>query len=241
MLNQEDSMMKAWILDHPGGELRFKDVPMPAVRPGSVLVRIEASVLMTYMKAYVEGRLPGYNAPKTDFTPGGNGVGVITAVGKNVWHLRPGQRVVISPHLVAGENVEEPAQFLLGVTALGPGAEAMQADWSDGTLAEYALLPKAMATVVQGLDHLSSTELAATMRFIVPYGGLLRGRLAPGETLIVMGASGAYGSAAARGCLPSAAPCRQSRFARPALNSNANIPARCAPCRDGRCALGEGL
>jgi hypothetical protein len=51
-------------------------------------------------------------------------------------------------------------------------------------------------TVVQGLDHLSSIELAATRRFIVPYGGLLRGRLAPGETLIVVGASGAYGSAA---------------------------------------------
>jgi alcohol dehydrogenase len=190
--------MKAWILDHPGGELRLKDVPIPAVRPGSVLVRIEASVLMTYMKAYVAGRLPVYNMPKTAFTPGGNGVGVITAVGKDVWHLKPGQRVIISPRLVAAENVEDPAQFLLGVTAVGPVAEAMQADWPDGTLAEYALLPKATVTAVQGLDHLSSIELAATMRFIVPYGGLLRGRLAPGETLIVVGASGAYGSAAVR-------------------------------------------
>src|SRR5262249_31773578 len=33
-------------------------------------------------------------------------------------------------------------------------------------------------------------------RFAVPYGGLLRGRLAAGETLIVTGATGAYGSAA---------------------------------------------
>jgi alcohol dehydrogenase len=191
-------MMKAWILDHPGGELKLKDVPIPTVRPGSVLVRIEASVLMTYMKAYVEGRLPVYNMPKSPFTPGGNGVGVITAVGKDVWHLKPGQRVVISPHLAAQENVADPAQFLLGVTAVGPVAEAMQADWPNGTLAEYALLPKATVTVVAGLDHLTSTELAATMRFIVPYGGLLRGRLAPGETLIVVGASGAYGSAAVR-------------------------------------------
>jgi alcohol dehydrogenase len=33
-------------------------------------------------------------------------------------------------------------------------------------------------------------------RYIVPFGGLLRGRLAAGETLVVTGASGAYGSAA---------------------------------------------
>jgi alcohol dehydrogenase len=33
-------------------------------------------------------------------------------------------------------------------------------------------------------------------RFIVPFGGLLRGRLAAGETLVVNGATGAYGTAA---------------------------------------------
>ena len=75
---------------------------MPTVRPGGILMRIEASVLMTYMKAYVEGRLSVYNVPKTEFTPGGNGVGIVTAVGKNVWHVKPGQRVVISSQLEAG-------------------------------------------------------------------------------------------------------------------------------------------
>lgn len=33
-------------------------------------------------------------------------------------------------------------------------------------------------------------------RYIVPFGGLLRGRLAAGETLIVTGATGAHGTAA---------------------------------------------
>jgi alcohol dehydrogenase len=191
-----DDMMKAWQLDRLGGRLRLDDVPMPEVRPGSVLVRMQASVLMTYMKPYVEGLLPVYKAPKTEFTPGSNGVGIVTAVGKDVWHVKPGQRVVVSSHLLAGENVEDPAQFLLGVTAFGPIAEAMQADWPNGTLAEYALLPKATVTPVEGLDHLSANDLAVTMRFIVPFGGLLRGRLAAGETLVVVGAAGAYGSAA---------------------------------------------
>jgi alcohol dehydrogenase len=190
--------MKGWKLDRLGGRLRFDEVAMPEVRPGSVLVRVEASVLMTYMKPYVEGKLPVYNAPKTEFTPGGNAVGVVTGVGKDVWHVKPGRRVVISSHVTAGENVEDPAQFLLGVTAMGPLAEAMQADWPNGTLAEYALLPKSAVTPVDGLDTLSSVELATTMRFIVPFGGLLRGRLAASETLIVVGAAGAYGSAAVR-------------------------------------------
>jgi D-arabinose 1-dehydrogenase-like Zn-dependent alcohol dehydrogenase len=54
-------------------------------------VRIEASALMSYLKAYVEGKLPMYNPPKGAFTPGANGVGVVHAVGRNLWHLKPGQ------------------------------------------------------------------------------------------------------------------------------------------------------
>jgi alcohol dehydrogenase len=150
------------------------------------------------MKPYVEGKLPAYSAPKMEFIPGGNGVGVIAEVGRDVWHLKPGHRVVISSHVLAGENVEEPGQFLLGVTAVGEAAKAMQADWPDGTLAEYVVLPKSAVTPVTGLNDYSAVELAATMRFIVPFGGLLRGRLAAGETLVVVGGGGAYGSAAVR-------------------------------------------
>src|SRR5277367_4309555 len=62
--------MKAWRLDRLGGELRFEDVPMPEVRPGSILVRIEASTLMSYIKPYVAGRLPSYHVPAGGFTPG---------------------------------------------------------------------------------------------------------------------------------------------------------------------------
>jgi hypothetical protein len=66
--------MKAWQLDRLGGTLSFNDVPVPEPRPGSVLVRIEAQAPMSYMKDYVEGKLPMYNPPKGAFTPGGNGV-----------------------------------------------------------------------------------------------------------------------------------------------------------------------
>ena len=50
--------MKAWRLDRLGGTLRLEDMPIPEPRPGGIVVRIEASALMSYLKAYVEGRLP---------------------------------------------------------------------------------------------------------------------------------------------------------------------------------------
>jgi alcohol dehydrogenase len=187
--------MKAWQLERLGGELRFADVRVPEPRPGSVLVRIEASSLMSYLKPYVEGKLPFYNPPPGPFTIGTNGVGVVEAVGRDVWHLKPGQRVVLSSHFVAPENVDDPAQILIGLTA-GAGAEAVMADWPDGTLAEYALMPVEAVTPVEGLDHIEAAQLAAIGRCIIPYGGLLRGRLAAGETLVVNGATGAYGTAA---------------------------------------------
>jgi alcohol dehydrogenase len=188
--------MKAWELEKLGGALRLIDKPIPEARPGSVVVRMEASSLMSYMKSYVEGKLPIYQAPSKPFIPGGNGVGRVHAVGPDVWHLKPGQRVVVSSHVVAQENVAEPGQFLLGVTAVGAVAENMQRDWADGTLAEYALLPATTVTPIEGLDDRDAASLATSMRYVVPYGGLLRGRLAAGETLVVSGATGAYGTAA---------------------------------------------
>ena len=98
--------MKAWQLERLGGELRFNSVRTPEPRPGSALVRIEASALMSHLKAYVEGKLPVYNPPPGPFTIGTNGVGVVEAVGRDVWHLKPGQRVVLSSHFVAAENVD---------------------------------------------------------------------------------------------------------------------------------------
>jgi alcohol dehydrogenase len=188
--------MKAWRLNKLGGELSLESIEKPKVRAGTVLVRIEASALMSYMKPFVEGKLSAYHAPPGPFTPGGNGIGIIEAVGPDVWHLKPGQRVVISSNLVTSENVAVPGQILLGVTAFGPVAEKIQADWPDGTLADYTLLPVETVTRIEGLDQLASTQLAVSMRYIVPYGGLLRGRLAAGENVVVTGATGAHGSAA---------------------------------------------
>lgn len=187
--------MKAWKLDYLGGKLAFVDAPIPDARPGSVLIRVETQSLMSYLKPYVEGALKAYRAP-VDFIPGGNAIGVIEAVGSDVWHLKKGQRVVASSHLVARENVVEPGQILIGVTSPGGVGDALQRSWKDGTLAEYALFPAQSVTPIEGFEDDDLSQLTAITRCIVPYGGLVRGRLAAGETVIINGATGAYGAAA---------------------------------------------
>ena len=187
--------MKAWRLTMAGGSFRLEDVPDPVPRPGAVIVRVHAAPLVSYLRAYVSGTLPGYHPPEETFTPGTNAVGVIEQVGPGVYGLTPGQRVLVSGHLTAAENVPEPAQALLAMTA-EPASAALLEDWRDGTLAELVAVSAAAVTPVPaGLGSVPSTQLAAVIRCLVPYGGLLRGRLAAGETAIVSGATGAFGTA----------------------------------------------
>src|SRR5207247_10429324 len=134
--------------------------------------RVEASALMSYLEAYVEGKLPVYNPPPGPFTIGTNGVGVVEAVGRDVWHLKPGQRVVLSSHFVAAENVEDPAQILIGLTA-SPDAAQVLADWPAGTLAEYALMPVEALTPADGVDDFDSTPRATIRRLSIPFGRVL--------------------------------------------------------------------
>jgi len=189
------TQMKAWTLDGLGGPLAFVERAVPEVRPGSVLVRVEAAALLSYQEDYVAGRLLHYSPPSGPFVIGTSAVGTIAAIGRDVWHLEVGHRVMISPHYIARENVDDPAQLLLGLTAYGAG-KRIQADWRDGMFAELALVPKEVVTPIVGLDDLDAATLCAATRPIVPFGGLLRGRLAVGETVVITGATGAFGSAA---------------------------------------------
>ena len=90
---------------------------------------------------------------------------------------------MLSPHFVAQEDVDEPAQILIGLTAMGDSSTPMQADWPHGTLGEYALMPAACVITAEDLDHVGAAQLAVVSRFSVPFGGLLRGRLAAGDVL----------------------------------------------------------
>jgi alcohol dehydrogenase len=75
-----------------------------------------------------------YNPPKEAFIADGNGVGIVHAIDRDVWHLKMDQHVMLSSHFTAAENIKDPVQILIGVTALRPDVEKVQADWRNGTL-----------------------------------------------------------------------------------------------------------
>jgi len=189
--------MRAWRWHGPG---RWSLDAIPALQPrrGAVVVGIEGAMVLSYARQVLDGTM-GYALPPAPFTPGTNAVGRVLAVGKGVYHLRPGQRVYISPHLVAGERVADPAQLLAGLTAMGAdeASLALQRDWPHGVHAEQAEAPAGAVTPLDGLETAPAAQLAVLGKFLVPFGGLLRGGLQPGETLVVNGASGAFGSAGA--------------------------------------------
>jgi alcohol dehydrogenase len=63
-------------------------------------------------------------------------------------------------------------------------------------LREMAEFPASTLIALDGLEDVDAARLAVLGKFSVPFGGLRRGRLSAGETVVVNGASGYFGSAA---------------------------------------------
>jgi alcohol dehydrogenase len=187
---------KAWRL-HAHNDLRFDDVATPKTAPDGVLVRIEAGMVLSYMGRVLSGAVP-YSLPPMPFVPGTNAIGRVIAAGEHVTHVRHGDRVFLSPHLRGDVPDREPPQILIGLTATvtSDAALALQARWRDGVFAEIAHWPAACVTPLTGLDDRPASELIGLAKLIVPFGGLQRARLRGGQTIIVNGASGYFGSGA---------------------------------------------
>jgi alcohol dehydrogenase len=185
---------KAWRL-HAHNDLRFDEVETPKPAADGVLVRIEAGMVLSYIG--LSGSVP-YSLPPMPFVPGTDAIARVIAAGDNVGHVRSGDRVFLSPHLRGDVPDPEPPQILIGLTAMvtTPAALKMQMHWRDGVFAEIAHWPAACATPLVTLDERPATELIGLAKLIVPFGGLQRGGLRGGHTIIVNGATGYYGSGA---------------------------------------------
>ncbi len=187
---------KAWRL-HAHNDLRFDDVETPKPAPDGVLLRIEAGMVLSYMGRVLSGQMP-YSLPPLPFVPGTNAIGRVIATGENVSHVRTGDRAFLSPHLRGDVPDGEPPQILIGLTSIAPTSAglALQTRWRDGVFAEIAHWPAACVTPLFDMDDKPATELIGLAKLIVPFGGLQRTGLRGGETIIVNGATGYFGSGA---------------------------------------------
>lgn len=144
--------MKAAVVGNFKERLEIKDVPVPEVGQGEVLVKIHAcGVCHTDLHA-AHGDWPV--KPKMPLIPGHEGVGVIEKVGENVTNVKVGDRVGI-PWLYSACG--ECEYCLSGRETLCPNQ--LNAGYSvDGAYAEYCKAPALYVTKIP--DALSFKEAA---------------------------------------------------------------------------------
>ena len=188
--------MKAARLYEVGSPLKVEDVPEPKLRSGGVIVKILSSHVPNFMSGIISGALNYYVLP-LPFTPGAGAIGIVEAVADDVFGLEVGQKVFCDINMSSKTIGTPPDNILIGITALTPDSKPLQAIWRDGTFAEKVLYPAECLTPLGDAPALEETALLASLNFLtIAYGGLLRGEVRPGQTLIVNGATGCLGACA---------------------------------------------
>jgi NADPH:quinone reductase len=87
--------MQAWLCDNPTGveALRWVDLPTPEPAPGQVRIAVRAASLNFPDLLIVQNK---YQAkPALPFVPGSEFAGTVDAIGTDVRHLKPGDRVAV--------------------------------------------------------------------------------------------------------------------------------------------------
>lgn len=184
--------MKAARVHSFGEPLSLDEVPVPEVRPGSVLVRVEAAFIPPSAGDVAGGQLP-FKMPDPPYTLGIDAVGVVEAVGTGVVTLEPGQRVFTDHWYEQGGSGGTKVGAFLGYFGVGPGSERLTGTWRDGAYADKVLLPWECVTPVPADCTIGPDRLCRLGYLGTAYGGLMRAGFRPGMSLIVSGATGVIG------------------------------------------------
>lgn len=182
--------MKAVYIDKHGGleVLQYGDIPEPGPKPGYVQVRIQWAALNASDILTRKG-WPGLKLEYPHIL-GADAAGEIAAVGDGVEELQIGERVVVNPSISCGQ------------------CEACLAGWDNqcrrwhllgetiaGTYAEFVSIPAVNALrIPEGFETRSAA--AAALVFLTGWHSMItRGNLKPGETVLIIGASGGVSTA----------------------------------------------
>ena len=183
--------MKALVVDtakHPP-QLRERDVPLPVIGAGDVLVRVAACGVCYHDVAVTDGTLR--RGVKADVVLGHEIAGIVADTGDEVIGIRPGDRVVAALTAFCGKCMRcaaEQEYRCINGQGFGHGL--------DGGFAEYVLLPERSAIPLpkslDGLDLRQAALLACPIGVAVNATEDVA-RLRPHETALVVGAGGGLG------------------------------------------------
>lgn len=138
---------------------------------------------------------------------GCGGIGRVRALGPDATRLTPGDWVFCDPTVRARDEPTAPDVLLQGLIAPSPGAQRLQAHFRHGSFAEQQLLPLENAVPLGAISPADAGRWCALGTCLVPYGGLLAAGLQAGETVLISGATGHFGSAAVAVALAMGAAC----------------------------------
>ncbi|HVY16018.1 MAG TPA: medium chain dehydrogenase/reductase family protein [Rhodopila sp.] len=187
--------MKAVWLETTGSPLQIVDRPEPKASPDGVVVAVRAVRVPSYTRQVVDGTL-GYDLP-TPLVPGPACIGRIEQTGSNVFGLKVGQWVLCNSLLSSGDVSGSSDEILIGWTGNGTArSQEMQRAWRHGSFAEMAHYPETCLTPLLGAEAIDIARLPFLASLAIAAGGLDRGELSAGQTVIVNGATGQLGSAA---------------------------------------------
>jgi NADPH:quinone reductase-like Zn-dependent oxidoreductase len=186
--------MKAILFHNHGGPevLEYADIPGLELKPGEVLIRVRAAAL-NRLDIWVRNGWPGIKL-EYPHIPGADGAGEVVAIfplpEEDGSGVRVGDHVVINANLSCGQ-----CEFCLA------GHDNMCREWkllgegTRGTFREYIALP-AKQLFKLPIDFDLRTAAAAGLIYHTAWHSLVvRGGLKPGETVLVVGASGGVNTA----------------------------------------------
>lgn len=197
--------MKAAVLMKLGSPLDVTTVSDPTPATGEVLVDVVAAPVLPYAGDVFSGaRNYLFTLP---MTPGTGAIGRVAAVGPDATRLKPGDWVACDPTIRSRDDALTPDITLQGLTARGEGGLRLMEHFGSGSFAEQVLVPTENAVPLGPIDPADAGRWAALDVCLVPYGGLLAADLRAGETVLVSGATGHFGSAAVAVALAMGAGC----------------------------------
>ncbi|HEY6648106.1 MAG TPA: alcohol dehydrogenase catalytic domain-containing protein [Mycobacterium sp.] len=185
--------MKAAVLEAFGKPLAIDEVPDPKIGTGEVLVDVLATCVLPYTAEIFSGEREYPLEPPV--ISGVGAIGRVAAVGPDATRLRTGDLVWCDSTVRSRDDALAPDITLQGWTFRSEGGRRLSHHFHDGPFAEQMIVPTENAVPLGDVDIKDVPHWTAIGILLVPYGGLLAAGLEAGETLLVSGATGNFGSA----------------------------------------------
>src|ERR1700738_4158310 len=188
-LTMKAAVLKAW-----GSPLAIETLPDPVLGTGEIIVDVVATRVLSYANEVFSGERK--YLLELPVVPGPGAIARVRAVGPDATHLAASDWVYCDPTVRSRDDALNPDITLQGWSARGEGGLRLQRHFRHGSFAEQTLVPTENVKRIGTIDEADAASWCALGTCLVPYGGLLAAKLQAGETVLVSGATGNFGSAA---------------------------------------------